>query len=69
MLLGAAADDRVAFHLVYDWTRRTLARHSDALFSWRYRPDGRPPVDDPCGGAGPPRCGLWSLSKGDEVVA
>jgi endoglucanase len=47
MLLAAAMDDRVAFHLVHGWTRRHLSRPGDALFSWRFRPGHRPPVDDP----------------------
>ncbi len=47
LLLAAAFDDRPTFRLVHDWTRRTLARPTDSLSSWRYRPTGNPPVDDP----------------------
>lgn len=47
MLLAAAHDDRAAFRLIHGWTRRTLARPGDRLFSWRYRPGATPAVDDP----------------------
>ena len=47
MLLAATMDDRATFHLVHAWTRRHLSRPGDALFSWRFRPGARPPVDDP----------------------
>lgn len=66
MLLAASFDDRAAFHLVHDWTRRVLARRSDALFSWRYRPDGRPPVDDPNNATDGDLYIAWALARAGQ---
>jgi endoglucanase len=47
MMFALAHDDRATFRLIHGWTRRVLGRRTDALFSWRFRPAGNPPVDDP----------------------
>jgi endoglucanase len=47
MLLAEWVGDRPAFDLVLGWTRRVLARRSDALHAWRYNPAAAMPVDDP----------------------
>jgi len=46
MLFAEAFDDRATFERTYAWARRTL-RRSDGLYSWRFRPDARIPVEDP----------------------
>lgn len=38
MLLAVANDDRQAFDLMWQWTRRTLERRDMHLFSWRFDP-------------------------------
>jgi endoglucanase len=45
MLLAEAEGDRAGFDLIWDWTRKTLAR-PDGLFSWRYDPKAAKPVTD-----------------------
>ena len=45
LLCAEAAGDRERFELILGWTRRMLARPGDALFSWRWRPEGG--VEDP----------------------
>lgn len=49
LLCAERADDRDSFEQILGWTRRTLARRSDNLFAWRFRPDpgGGGAVDDP----------------------
>jgi endoglucanase len=47
LLFAERFDDRATFERVLAWTRATLGRPHDRLFSWRYRPDARPAVDDP----------------------
>jgi endoglucanase len=47
LLCAESAEDRAGFDLVLGWTRRALARRGDALFAWRWRPDGGGMVDDP----------------------
>ncbi|MGF7146896.1 endoglucanase [Sphingomonas zeicaulis] len=47
MVMAEAANDRESFERIYDWTQRTLARHDDALYSWRYDPSLPQPVSDP----------------------
>lgn len=48
LLCAERAHDRETFDRILAWTRRTLARRGDALFSWRWRPDGTGgQVDDP----------------------
>ncbi len=46
MLFAEAHDDRAAFERLYNWARRHL-RRADGLYSWRYRPNSRNPVEDP----------------------
>lgn len=45
MLCAERMGDRASFDLLYGWTRRTLNRPADNLFSWRFRPETG--VDDP----------------------
>jgi endoglucanase len=48
LLCAERAGDREAFDRILGWTRRTLQRRGDALFAWRWRPDGAGGVvDDP----------------------
>ena len=48
LLCAERAEDRATFDQVLGWTRRSLARRGDALFAWRWRPDGAGgAVDDP----------------------
>lgn len=47
MLFAEAAGDQTAFGKVWDWTRNTLQRHDNALFSWRWDPaGGKAPISD-----------------------
>ncbi len=46
MLFAAAANDQASFETIQSWTARTLRRPNDALHSWRYDPNGRPPIAD-----------------------
>ena len=46
MLFAEAFDDRATFEQTFAWARRTL-RRPDGLYSWRFRPDARIPVEDP----------------------
>lgn len=66
MLFAAAFDDRASFDLLHGWTRRVLARSSDALFSWRYRPGGNPPVDDPNNATDGDLYIAWALARAGE---
>jgi endoglucanase len=48
LLCAERAGDREAFDRILGWTRRTLQRRGDSLFSWRFRPDAPGMgVDDP----------------------
>jgi endoglucanase len=48
LLCAERAGDREGFERIWGWTRRTLQRRGDALFAWRFRPDGPlAGVDDP----------------------
>lgn len=49
LLCAERAADRASFELIWEWTRRTMSRAGDHLFSWRFRPDpdGSGTVDDP----------------------
>jgi endoglucanase len=40
LLCAEQMDDRETFDRLLAWTRRVLARPTDALFAWRFRPDG-----------------------------
>ncbi len=46
MLFAEAAGDRDSFNKIWNWTRSNLQRRDNALFSWRYDPDGKTPVAD-----------------------
>jgi endoglucanase len=47
MLAAVWANDRACFRLMGAWTRETLRRRDDGLFSWRYQPGLAKAVDDP----------------------
>lgn len=47
LLAAARNGDRATFDQMYSWTQSTLRRSSDALHSWRYKPNTSYPVDDP----------------------
>jgi endoglucanase len=47
LLCAVRFDDRASFDLILGWTRRVLARQSDMLHAWRYRPGVATAVDDP----------------------
>lgn len=63
LLFAAAANDLAAFRLVHGWTRRALARPSDSLFAWRFRPGGAPPVDDPNNATDGDLYIAWALAR------
>lgn len=45
LLCAEQVADRAGFELILGWTRRHLSRPGDALYAWRWRPEGG--VDDP----------------------
>jgi endoglucanase len=49
LLCAERAGDRESFERILSWSRQTLQRRGDALFAWRFRPDGASggQVDDP----------------------
>jgi endoglucanase len=63
LLLAVAFDDRATFRLLHGWTRRMLARPSDALSAWRYRPGHVPPVDDPNNATDGDLYIAWALAR------
>lgn len=66
LLLAAVADDRPVFDLIWGWTARTLRRKDDALFSWRYVPDAKKPVDDPNNATDGDILLAWALMRGGQ---
>ncbi|WPB87190.1 glycosyl hydrolase family 8 [Sediminicoccus rosea] len=46
MLFAVHFDDRARFDLMWNWTRRNLARPSDSLAAWRFDPNSRAGVTD-----------------------
>jgi endoglucanase len=47
MLFAEAAGDRASFEKIWTWTRDNLQRRDNALFSWRWDPNGgKAPVAD-----------------------
>jgi endoglucanase len=46
LLLAVAANDRLTFERIWDWTRANLAVRNDELLAWRWEPDHRPAVAD-----------------------
>jgi endoglucanase len=66
LLFAAAFDDRPAFDRVLAWTRQTLRRRTDLLFSWRYRPGAHPAVDDPNNATDGDLYIAWALLRAGE---
>jgi len=58
MLLAVAANDRVAFELIWGWTRANLMVRDDELTAWRWDPKSRPAVAD-----------MNNASDGDVLIA
>lgn len=46
MLFAVHFNDRARFDLMWNWTRRNLARPSDSLAAWRFDPNSRAGVTD-----------------------
>lgn len=46
LLAAATTGDRASFEQMLGWTRATLARPSDSLHAWRYKPYANVHVDD-----------------------
>jgi endoglucanase len=66
LLLALAHDDRATFRMLYNWTRRALARPSDSLLSWRFRPGHQPAVDDPNNATDGDLYVAWALARAGE---
>lgn len=65
MLFAAAADDRVSFAKLWDWTRSNLQRRDNALFSWRYDPaNSKTPVADANDASDGDILIAWALLRG-----
>ena len=67
MLMAVRADDRASFERIWGWTRRTLPRPRDALFSWRYRPADANPVEDPNNATDGDLFLAWALLEAGEA--
>jgi len=46
LLFALAGGDAAAFRRIWSWTSTALRQREDALFSWRYDPRSKPPVQD-----------------------
>jgi endoglucanase len=58
MLLAVAANDRLTFDRLWNWTRANLMVRDDSLVAWRWQPDMRPAVSD-----------LNNATDGDILIA
>ncbi|HEX3864801.1 MAG TPA: glycosyl hydrolase family 8 [Stellaceae bacterium] len=63
MLFAEAANDRGTFAKIWDWTHNKLQRHDNALFSWRWDPDGKTPVADPNDASDGDILIAWALAR------
>ncbi len=63
MLLAVAADDQASFQRIWQWTQNNLHRPHDAFFSWRWRPDASPHVDDPNNASDGDLLIAWALAR------
>jgi endoglucanase len=63
MLLAVAADDQASFQRIWQWTQDNLRRQQDVFFSWRWRPDATPHVDDPNNASDGELLIAWALSR------
>lgn len=70
LLCAERVGDREAFDRVLGWTRRTLQRPGDALFAWRFRPEGAAAgtagVDDPNNATDGDLMIAWALLRGAQ---
>ncbi len=66
MLLAAAAGDRATFDRMWTWTKSSLQRRGDALFSWRWDP-ARNVVTDPNNAADGDILIAWALAEGADL--
>ena len=68
MLLAVAADDRVAFDLMWSWTRARLGPKGDGLFAWRWSP-GEPEASDRNNATDGDMLIAWALGEGADYWA
>ncbi len=61
MLLAVRNDDRAAFDLILNWTRRNLGIRGDRLLAWRYNPSISSPVLDLNCATDGDLCYAWAL--------
>lgn len=66
MFFAVHFDDRARFDLMWQWTRRNLSRPRDALFAWRYDPNGSVAVTDPNNATDGDIFIAWSLLRAAE---
>jgi endoglucanase len=67
MLLAVAAGDRVAFELIWGWTRANLMVRDDQLVAWRWDPHGRPAVADMNNASDGDILIAWALAEAAEL--
>ncbi len=63
MLLAVAFGDRTSFDRMWNWTRQTLQRPDDHLFSWRYQAEDGGKVDDPNNASDGDLLIAWALTR------
>lgn len=66
LLFAESFGDRACFDRLLAWTRQTLRRRTDLLFSWRFRPDADPAVDDPNNATDGDLYIAWALVRAGE---
>jgi len=65
MLLAVAANDRVAFDLLWKWSQTQLGR-DDGLFAWKWDPDSTPHVVDANDASDGDLLIAWALAEAGE---
>lgn len=63
MVLAVAADDKLAFERIWQWTRQHLMVRSDGLLSWRWSPASTPPITDPNNASDGDILVAWALAE------
>lgn len=63
MLFAEEFDDRAMFDRIWNWTRDTLRRPGDALFSWRWDPSAKKPVADANNATDGDMLIAWALTR------
>lgn len=63
MLFAEEFDDRATFDTIWNWTRDSLRRPDDGLFSWRWDPNAKKPVADANNATDGDTLIAWALTR------